>query len=244
MQDIATAVGLQKASLYHHIRSKQEILAAILDEGLDLLILDLERVIGSKDPPEVKLRRAIHAYLGRLASEADLAGVLLLEYRRLESPLREAHIARRDRFESLWRSLLKDGVEQGAFATEDDAIVSFALLGVQNWLITWYRPDGRLTTAEFADRFTDLFLNGLRPRPRRPPGEWSARAFRRGIGQDLSPSAGPVSGADRVRPPGGRAGIPGADRCRLGLGRIRTTSSIGACAPSSRNSVRPARGSG
>lgn len=165
MQDIATAVGLQKASLYHHIKSKQEILAAILDEGLDLLILDMEQVLRSEDPPEVKLRRAIHAYLGRLASDADLAGVLLLEYRRLESPLREAHIRRRDRFESLWRSLLKEGVDQGAFSTEDEAVVSFALLGVQNWLITWFRPDGRLSTAEFADRFADLFLDGLRPRP-------------------------------------------------------------------------------
>jgi AcrR family transcriptional regulator len=164
MQDIANAVGLQKASLYHHVKSKQEILAAILDEALDLLILDMEQVAASADPPEVKLRRAIRGYLGRLAADADLAGVLLLEHRRLESPHREAHVARRDRFEGLWRGLLRQGVEQGAFAPMDETVVAFALLGVQNWLITWYRPDGRLSTPDFADQFADLFLDGLRPR--------------------------------------------------------------------------------
>lgn len=169
MQDIANAVGLQKASLYHHVRSKQEILAAILDEALDLLIQDMEQVATSSDPPERKLRRAIRGYLGRLAGDADLAGVLLMEHRRLESPHRQAHIARRDRFEGLWRDLLCDGVEQGAFAPMDESVVAFALLGVQNWLITWYRPDGRLSTDAFADAFTDLFLDGLRPRPPRLP---------------------------------------------------------------------------
>jgi hypothetical protein len=41
-------------------------------------------------------------------------------------------------------------------------MVAFALLGVQNWIITWYRPDGSLTPTEIADQFADLFLAGLR----------------------------------------------------------------------------------
>jgi hypothetical protein len=41
-------------------------------------------------------------------------------------------------------------------------MVAFALLGVQNWIITWYRADGRLTPSEIADQFAELFLAGLR----------------------------------------------------------------------------------
>ena len=37
MQDIAEAVNLQKASLYYHISSKQEILVEVLDRAIDVL---------------------------------------------------------------------------------------------------------------------------------------------------------------------------------------------------------------
>ncbi len=52
-------------------------------------------------------------------------------------------------------------MQEGSFREMDDAVASFALLGVQNWLITWYRDGGRLTPEELADGFCDLFLLGL-----------------------------------------------------------------------------------
>jgi TetR/AcrR family transcriptional regulator, cholesterol catabolism regulator len=164
MQDIADAVGLQKASLYHHVSGKQEILGAILDEALDRLIADLEPVVASDAAPDRKLRQAIRVYLKRLTENADLAVVLLMEHRRLEAPLREPHIRRRDRYEALWREILHQGIERGAFISCDETAAVFALLGVQNWMITWYRPDGRLPVESMADFFADLFLDGLRPR--------------------------------------------------------------------------------
>lgn len=164
MQDIADAVGLQKASLYHHVQSKQEILLALLDRALDLLIADLEPIVGDDSPGSEKLRRAIRSYLGRLTGEPDLAAVLLLEYRNLEPELRRRHMPRRDRFESLWRQILRDGSQQGAFRRVDPAIAGAALLGVQNWSITWYRRNGRLSPEELADHFSDLLLQGLEPR--------------------------------------------------------------------------------
>jgi AcrR family transcriptional regulator len=165
MQDVADAVGLQKASLYHHVTGKQEILAAILDQALDQLIHDLQAVVESDLPAEAKFRRAIQTYLNRLTANADLAAVLLMEYRSLESPLREEHMVRRDRYEALWRQILRQGSADGTFVTTDDKVTTFAVLGVQNWMITWYRPDGNLPVHALADRFAELFLEGLRPRP-------------------------------------------------------------------------------
>jgi AcrR family transcriptional regulator len=161
MQDIADAVGLQKASLYHHVAGKQEILAAILDSALDTLISDLEVVVASDLAPQAKLRAAMQAYIGRLTGDADLAAVLLLEHRSLEPPLRDAHIERRDRFDRLWRKIVRQGVEAGDFRDVDEAVITFALLGVQNWLITWYRAGGRYRPARLADQFADIFLQGL-----------------------------------------------------------------------------------
>jgi len=164
MQDIADAVGLQKASLYHHVSSKQEILATILDQALDRLIADLQEVVEAELAADAKLRRAIRVYLNRLTENADLAAVLLMEHRSLDPALRQQHIQRRDRYETLWRAILRQGIAEGTFAPCDEAVTTFALLGVQNWLLTWYRPDGRLAIGPLADRFADLFLDGLRPR--------------------------------------------------------------------------------
>jgi AcrR family transcriptional regulator len=62
MQDIAQAVNLQKASLYHHVSSKQEILVAILDQALDMLIEHMQDVIALPLPPDQKLRQAMRVY--------------------------------------------------------------------------------------------------------------------------------------------------------------------------------------
>src|SRR3989304_7860226 len=78
MQDIADAVQLQKASLYHHVSSKQEILLAILDQALDLLISDMRNVVDTDLSPAEKLRSAMQVYIGRLTENPNLAAALLL----------------------------------------------------------------------------------------------------------------------------------------------------------------------
>lgn len=162
MQDIADAVHLQKASLYHHVSGKQEILVAILDQAIDLLVEDIQGVLNADLAPEEKLRTAMKTYIWRLTADADLATVLLLEHRSLDDGLRQAHIARRDRFEGFWRAMIQEGMESGAFRQVDPRLTAFAVLGVLNWMITWYRPDGSLSAVEIADQFADLFLDGLR----------------------------------------------------------------------------------
>jgi AcrR family transcriptional regulator len=162
MQDIADSVQLQKASLYHHVSSKQEILLSILDKALEGLIEDLEQIVVSQLPADQKLRKAIQSYIERMMKDADLAAVLLLEYRSLEPEQRHNHVTRRDRYESLWRRILTEGVRTGFFRELDISVSTFALLGVQNWTITWFHEKGRLSSTELADLYCDLFISGIR----------------------------------------------------------------------------------
>jgi AcrR family transcriptional regulator len=162
MQDIADAVQLQKASIYHHVASKQDILFTILEKALDMLIGDMQPVVNSELHPEEKLQLAMQVYIGRLAEDADLSTVLLLEHRSLEDDLWVKHIKRRDRYEALWRQIIQEGVETGVFRPVDVSVITFAILGVQNWMITWFRTGGRYSALEIADHFSDLFLRGLR----------------------------------------------------------------------------------
>jgi len=78
MQDIAAAVHLQKASLYHHVQNKQDILVSILDQALDLVIADMETVLASPAPSQDKLASAVQVYVRHLVDQRDLAAVLLL----------------------------------------------------------------------------------------------------------------------------------------------------------------------
>ncbi len=168
MQDIAEAVGRKKASLYHHIASKQEILLAVLDQALDLVIEQVSKAIEADAPLPEKLRLAMRTYLQTLAEDGELAAVLLLEHRSLSPGLHSRHLPRRDRFERLWRDVIEEGVNSGAFECDDPAQAARALLGLMNWTITWYRPDGPLTPVQIADQFVDLLLRGLLPREEQP----------------------------------------------------------------------------
>lgn len=161
MADIAEAVQLQKASLYHHVSSKQEILLALLDRALEMLFEQIDTIAKQSLPADEKLRQMVQVYLRLLADNSDLSSVLLFEHRSLEPAQHKRHIPNRDRFESLWRAVLEDGVRAGLFNCPDAGLTVRALMGILNWTLTWYRPDGSLSIEQISDHYTGLLLNGL-----------------------------------------------------------------------------------
>ena len=161
MQDIATAVSLQKASLYHHVSSKQEILLALLDRALELLLERISSISNQDIPANEKLQLMIRTYLQILAENTDLSAVLLFEHRSLERKQHARHVPNRDKFEMLWREVLEEGVRAKLFKCDDPALTARAILGIMNWTITWYHPNGSLEIDEIADHYSHLLLNGL-----------------------------------------------------------------------------------
>ena len=164
MQDIAEAVDLRKASLYHHISSKQEILVELLDTALDMLIEELEGVVSQSISPDEKFRLAMRSYIHTLAENLDLSTVLILEHRSLEPKFRRRHIPKRDKYETLWRDIIEEGVEKNTFNSSDPLLEVKFVLGVANWTIMWYDPSGTYTADQIADHSADLLLSGLKIR--------------------------------------------------------------------------------
>ncbi len=161
MSDIAEAVNLQKASLYHHVTSKQEILLALLDRGLDMLTEHISVVSNQELPADEKLRQMICAYLQALADNSDLATVLLFEHRSLDKKSHARHVPHRDKFEGLWRDVLNEGTRSGVFACSDTGLTVRGLMGIMNWTLTWYDPEGPKSIEEVADQYADMLFNGL-----------------------------------------------------------------------------------
>src|SRR5919106_2475502 len=135
MADIAGAVRLQKASLYHHVSSKQEILLALLDRALELLLERISAITSQDIPADQKLQEMVRAYLQILSENTDLSAVLLFEHRSLERKQHARHVPHRDRFEALWQDVLEEGVASQIFVCDDPALATRAILGILNWTI-------------------------------------------------------------------------------------------------------------
>ena len=158
--DLADALGVQKASLYAHIRSKQDLLYATMREGADAFHGALDAV--PEDVPVVeRIRHALRGHLRVVAEQLDVATVFVQEWRYLEGERREEILAERRRYDERVRALFREGRDLGHLRTDlDDATATLLMLSAANWAYTWLRP-GR-DTDELADRFYELLVNGMR----------------------------------------------------------------------------------
>ncbi|MBM4425893.1 MAG: TetR/AcrR family transcriptional regulator [Chloroflexi bacterium] len=161
MSDIAGALDVQKASLYHHVESKQEILLALLERALAMLTEHISAISAQNSSPDQKLRLMIREYLTGLADNADLTSVLLFEHRSLDKKSHASHVPFRDKFEKLWRDVLEEGIAKKIFDLKDTGLATRAIMGTLNWTLTWYRPEGDKSIEQIADEYSDFILKGM-----------------------------------------------------------------------------------
>jgi hypothetical protein len=79
----------------------------------------------------------------------------------LSPPLRTRIVRKRDQYERAVRRLLTEGMARGAFVAGDAALLTRAMLGALNWVVTWYRPDGAHTPGQIADEMARFLVRGL-----------------------------------------------------------------------------------
>jgi TetR/AcrR family transcriptional regulator, cholesterol catabolism regulator len=173
MQDIATALGLYKGSLYHYIGGKEELLVQVFERAMAALLEEVEGIVAEAAlSPSGQLRRLIQAHVRAVASNVDALSVYLHEFRALEGQALEKVRAQRDRYRELVSTVVERGMNEGEFVSGDVDIVTLGVLGMCNWLAQWYKPSGRLAPTEIASQFADLVLAGLTSSPEpahRPP---------------------------------------------------------------------------
>lgn len=159
LNDIAQLVGIQKASLYHHISSKEELLVSILDAGLNPTIEALEPLVSDLDlTPAEKLRTAIRNHVLLTAASMDSQAVFIQDFDAITSKARRnGYLKRRKHYEHLLRTLVTQCLEQNG-RPDDPKLVTLALLGMCNYMSRWYREDGSMGAEQIADQFSDLAL--------------------------------------------------------------------------------------
>ena len=191
--DIAEALGISKAGLYYHFRSKQELLAAIINYGHEILELEIQRELDDSRSDEEALRRLIHTYALSVTREDDAAfAILAVDEMRSLLPADRAQIARRKRaFLALIRERLDRLAAAGKLRAVDTATATHTLAGMVLWLPKWFRQPGRLTTGQMANEITELALHAVLP----DAGPRTSLGRRLGASEVKAPAAGDARSA-------------------------------------------------
>jgi AcrR family transcriptional regulator len=164
VRDIAAATGLQSGSWVYHFKTKQDILAAVMEEGLQRALERIEAIGRDQLPPREHFRALLRAHLDTiLAPGQDFIPVLLYEWRSLEAKSRPRVVALQRRYEAVWEKVIAQLRRSGDWVqpTRVDRLLMF---GALNWMAHWYRPDGPFDVAELADEAERFFLRSPRAR--------------------------------------------------------------------------------
>jgi AcrR family transcriptional regulator len=161
MQDLADAVGIQKASLYYYIQSKEELLVRVCERGTGAFTQELSAIVASDASAADKLRRALECHLVALCEQLALFTVFLREQKFLGKEKRTQLRGEGKRHAQLLEQILRQGVASGEFRPINVPVTTLALLGMCNWLYEWYSPRGAFPPREIAGMFSEMVLNGL-----------------------------------------------------------------------------------
>jgi AcrR family transcriptional regulator len=161
VSDIARALGITKAGLYHYIRGKTQLLFDIMKFGLDELDREVVRPAKQIANPEARLRFLITTH-ARIVTRGLGAVTIVVDEARALTPAQNRSVTHRKRaYFDFLRGTLDELKKHGKLRDVDTTVAAFNLLGMVNWLSRWYRPEGRFTVAAISDQLTDMALHGL-----------------------------------------------------------------------------------
>ncbi len=162
MREIASAVKVEAASLYNHIKSKEEILSETCFTMANRFLQGLEDVNDIYFNPAEKLSLAVKNHVEILTENPNAGWVFMHEWRNLGPENRKAFIALRDRYEQGFTLILKQGENEGVFKEVNNKFAVLTILASLNWVVEWYNPNGGMGATEIADKLTEFILSGLK----------------------------------------------------------------------------------
>lgn len=158
VRDIASAVGMRSGSPFYHFATKEEILFAVMEEGLRQGLARIEAVLVRHADPRERFIALMHAQFGTILEDGhDFVPVMLYEWRRLPPVYRKRLIAVKDRYDALWQGVI-DELAAAGLMRGDAKLARLLILGAVNFSATWFRRNGGLSIGELARASAEFFL--------------------------------------------------------------------------------------
>lgn len=161
MRDLANALGIEAASIYSHIKSKEEILQRVCFRMAQEFFDALNAAESIKGSASERLQRAITAHVQVLTNNTAASAVFLHEWRHLSEPHLTEYLSLRDTYEGRFRDIIRTGVNSGEFSVPDEKFAALMVFSGLNWIHTWYKPEGKMKPEEIAENLSAMLLTGL-----------------------------------------------------------------------------------
>jgi len=161
VSDIAQALGITKAGLYHYIHGKTQLLFDIMQYGLNELDREVAQPALKINDPEARLRFMIERH-ARIVTRGHGAVTILVDEARALTPAQNRKVTRKKReYFDFLRATLQELKDAGKLRDVNLTVAAFSLLGMINWLSRWYRAEGSLGEQSVSEAIVDIALNGL-----------------------------------------------------------------------------------
>ncbi|GAB3565735.1 TetR/AcrR family transcriptional regulator [Amycolatopsis endophytica] len=161
IRDLAQAAKISPASLYHYMGTKEDLLAAIMRECLDRLLLAARQTLDTVDDPAGQLSALVTLHVMAHAAQPAETRVVDNEVGALSRGRRRVVVGLRDEYEAIWAGAIEKGVSAGVFDVPEPAVTRLALLEMCTGVARWYSPRGALSLDGLADRYAQLALRML-----------------------------------------------------------------------------------
>ncbi|HVV10475.1 TetR/AcrR family transcriptional regulator [Amycolatopsis sp.] len=157
MNDVANAMSMRKASVYHHIKNKETLLYEMSVSSMRHMI-DAAMSATSPDPEE-RLNEAIVRHVEALLDDRSRHATALVELRSLSPAERQHIVEMRDSYDHLIDGMVAAVQEStGRWPGIPARLVRLAMLGMLNWVVFWFSPDGKETAESIARTFSAILM--------------------------------------------------------------------------------------
>lgn len=165
IREVAVAMGIEKASLYYYINSKDDLCYQIILSAHEHMLASVRAALVGVEGAESRLLRFIAAHVCALLEHKNWIAVATEQINFLEPRKRAQIVALRDEYEQMVRALLTDAQAAGLVRIDIPArYLGFALLGMITHIYPWYQEEIDPQPQELAVLLADILLNGIRQR--------------------------------------------------------------------------------
>src|SRR3954469_4986340 len=163
MRDLAQLLGIEAASLYSHIKSKEEILQNLCFDMAAEFRKSLEEVEKQKLPASEKLKKGIIGHIQVMAKDLTASAVFMNEHRHLSAPYLRDFLLLRINYINRFKEIIEDGIKKGEFKENiDKKLAVMTLFSSLNWMPQWYDPYSHIVPEDLGQQLADMLINGLK----------------------------------------------------------------------------------
>jgi AcrR family transcriptional regulator len=160
MEEIARTAQLSKGGIYHYFKSKTEILDAIVSGFMDNVLADIEDQLSRLEDAEKKLSFLVRRHVDIYIRHMHAARVLLKDANNLPSNERKQLTSK----ERLYYAAVAGVITPFLGEAPDKGVLTaatFSLLGMCNWIYSWYDPKGPIDPEQLSEIIIAIFTKGI-----------------------------------------------------------------------------------